>query len=310
VVKLLPDSQQAVLFDKNRGTHVMVEVGTHVAGYIVDDISEDEVTLSGNGKQIVLAAPADVKPAAKEPSANDEHKPDAKPAVSATAAAPADPYGAEPADPYGDEAAADPASDPAAAAPTTAATTTTAAPTTVTSTVSTPTTTPAPTTAAPRPTVGPTAVPATTVGPTAPATPTVGPAPAPRIVVGPTTGEPTTPATHIGPAMPATPAPATNPDIVLSRVEVDAALGDFGGLLSSVRGELTPAGARIDHLLAGSMLARTTLRVGDVVVSVDGKPLRSLDDAADLYARASSARVVTMQVLRGGKPTTIKLVIR
>ena len=49
VVRILPESNQALLFDKNRGTHVLAEVGSTIAGYTVDAIDEDEVTLSANG---------------------------------------------------------------------------------------------------------------------------------------------------------------------------------------------------------------------------------------------------------------------
>lgn len=58
VVKLLPESHQALLFDRNRGTHVLAEVGGTIDGYKVEDIDDDEVTLSVDGKEIVLTAPA------------------------------------------------------------------------------------------------------------------------------------------------------------------------------------------------------------------------------------------------------------
>ncbi|MDQ3365623.1 MAG: hypothetical protein M3680_09355, partial [Myxococcota bacterium] len=62
VVKILSDSDQALLFDKHRGRHVLVEVGATVGEYTVDAITDDEVTLSsvtlsGKELQIVLAGP-------------------------------------------------------------------------------------------------------------------------------------------------------------------------------------------------------------------------------------------------------------
>jgi len=57
VVRMLPESHQALLFDKTRGTHVLAEVGETVEGYTVEDIDDDEVTLSANGREVVLAAP-------------------------------------------------------------------------------------------------------------------------------------------------------------------------------------------------------------------------------------------------------------
>jgi len=58
VVRVMPESHQALLFDRSRSTHVLVEVGGKVDGYTVEDIDDDEVTLRFRGKQIVLAAPA------------------------------------------------------------------------------------------------------------------------------------------------------------------------------------------------------------------------------------------------------------
>lgn len=58
VVRILPESNQALLFDKNRGTHVLAEVGSTIAGYTVDAIDEDEVTLTSGGRELVLTAPS------------------------------------------------------------------------------------------------------------------------------------------------------------------------------------------------------------------------------------------------------------
>jgi type II secretory pathway component PulC len=117
----------------------------------------------------------------------------------------------------------------------------------------------------------------------------------------------------LGPDKPAVGPDTAQPALViveLGRRDVDAALEDFGSLLVAVKGELTPQGAKIEQVTAGTLLARVGLRAGDVVASVDGKPLRSLDDAANLYARAGALRVVTVQVVRGGKPLTLRVVIK
>src|SRR4051812_25197793 len=57
VVRVMPESHQALLFDKSRGTHVLAEVGGKIDGYAVEDIDDDQVTLLQGGRQIVLAAP-------------------------------------------------------------------------------------------------------------------------------------------------------------------------------------------------------------------------------------------------------------
>lgn len=104
-----------------------------------------------------------------------------------------------------------------------------------------------------------------------------------------------------------TTAPAT---VTLARADVDAALADFSKLANSAHGEFTATGLRIDSVLAGSLFAQAGVRAGDLIASVDGQPLRSLDDAASLYARASTARNITLQLVRAGKPLALRLVIR
>lgn len=98
--------------------------------------------------------------------------------------------------------------------------------------------------------------------------------------------------------------------IKLARKDVDAALADFGALASSISAAFTPGGLRLDAVTEGTIFTKAGLRTGDVIVSVDGKPLRSLDDAADLYARASTTKVATLAVLRAGKPLVLRVAIQ
>jgi membrane-associated protease RseP (regulator of RpoE activity) len=152
------------------------------------------------------------------------------------------------------------------------------------------------------------------IGPSAPAPVVIGPsAPAPApVVIGPSAPAPVvtgpspvvTPPAMIGPS----PGPAADP--VLARREVDAALADFGALAVGFQAAFTPAGVKVESVLAGSLFAKAGLRAGDVIESVDGRPLRSLDDVAALYARAQALRVVTAQVVRGGKPVALRVTIQ
>ena len=95
-------NHQALLFDKNRGTHVLAEVGSQVEGYQVEDITDDTVTLSANGTQLVLAAPGAAgrrRDRAGQRREEDAPRP-AEPlrsagcAASMSTAGPADPYAA------------------------------------------------------------------------------------------------------------------------------------------------------------------------------------------------------------------------
>jgi len=98
--------------------------------------------------------------------------------------------------------------------------------------------------------------------------------------------------------------------VALARGEVDAALADFGRLTASFHGSFSPSGVVLDAVRDGTLFQRAGLRAGDVIASVDGVRLRSLDDAANVYARASTAKALTAQIVRGGKPMTLHVAIR
>ncbi|HMG23807.1 MAG TPA: PDZ domain-containing protein [Kofleriaceae bacterium] len=99
-------------------------------------------------------------------------------------------------------------------------------------------------------------------------------------------------------------------DAVVSRSELDTALADFAALTAGVRASFSTEGVVVAGVGDGTIFQRAGLRAGDVVTAVDGVRLRSLDDAANLYARASTARAITAQIVRAGKPATLHVVIQ
>lgn len=262
VVKLLPETRQVLLLDRNKGTHVLAEVGQDVDGYLVDEIGEDEVTLvAPSGSEVILAAPS---PSWRRPAGTK------KPAVAKTEPAPVDPY-AEPVEEVRAVSAptAEPEVDPGIAAFVAAVEGNEAAPA------------PSPTPAA-KPTK-PANAKAVDTGSSLAAIATG--TPAPPVAPGPTTA-------------------------AIKRTEIDAALADFATTASSFRASFTKDGLRFDDVSQGSLLARVGLAKGDIVTTVDGQPLGSLDDAANLYARLPTARGTTLQVLRAGKPVTLRVTIQ
>ena len=310
VVRALPDTDQALLFDRNTNKAVLAEVGEKVEGFEVREIDEDEVTLAAaDGTTVLLAAP--------DPAWH--RRP--------TRAAPKASEGPQPIDPYADApirtadaprpieagdggvrvAAADeapapvaaPAAPAAVAAAPAAAAAVAAAPGTVTVTVT------APVAAAPAPVA--VAVPALAAvaapAPAAAAAP-VAAAPPPPIAV-PVPAPPT-----IIPAVSTTEVSTSSLPSRLTRNDVTTALANFTALTSSVRGTFTADGARLDAIAPDSLFAKAGLHAGDVITSVDRQPLHSLDDTADLYARAASARNVTVQLVRAGKPLTLHIAIQ
>jgi len=375
VVRVLAESHQALLYDKIRGTHVLAEVGGTVGGYEVVEIAEDEVTLYANGREFVLAAPADL------PAPRPTRAP-ARPAVKAEL--PLDPYSdagqnadGGPLDPYAEtpvrSVSAAPAFDagqnadgpaidvgpaPRAVPATTAPAMIPAAPAAELGDnpydAPVPSVTAAPVTAAPvtaKPAAKPAATkPARSVSTegiegflppgTSPDDAAAAKAPAPAVtapaVPAPAASRPGTPAdpywvdgqTELPPAKPvrvvtaegpAAPGPAAAPDAppapvitptVLSRSDLNATIGDFNKLAGVLRGSFTPEGARLDAVAEGSVFARAGLRRGDIVTAVDGQPLRSIDDAADLYVRAASTKAANIQLVRAGKPMTLRVLIQ
>jgi len=292
VVRVMTESQQALLFDKNRGTHVLADVGSVIGTYTVTAIDDDEVTLSSEGREVVLAAPESTWRGRRGASpASAAKKP---PAADTAAVAPADPY-ADPAETVksvatgqvGVRFATAPSSEPMTNPYDESTLDVANKPLTATEMEINPYNEPelALTESATDPYAEP-----------RPAKRAPAEDPGVRAFVDAMDGE----------VIVNTAEQATR----VSRKELDVALGDFAGLTASMRGAFTPAGTRIDVVAPGTVFAKAGLRNGDVITSVDGQPLTSIDDAAELYIRAGSARTAKVQLLRAGKPMTLRLAIQ
>ena len=290
VVKMLPETHQVLLLDRNRGTHVTAEVGQDIEGFIVDEISDDEVTLiAPNGAEVILTAPDMTwrrRAAERKAAAAKAAKPSL--ATAPTEAAPVDPY----ADPEPTGITTQPtgevrvASANGQAAPT---------PAPIVDGQWTPADPYADANA------GITAF-AEAVG----AEPAAAPA-KPAATSGADDAAGALAAAATGSSAPAAPSASS---FTLARAEVDAALGDFGATAVTFDAKFVADGLRIDSIAAGTILAKAGLKKGDTITAVDGKALRSFDDAADLYGRMQHARAATIVVQRTGKPVTLKIAIR
>jgi type II secretory pathway component PulC len=102
LVRILPDTNQALLLDKKRGKHVLVDVGDTVGAYQVIEIDEDQVVLSGDAKEFVLVA-GEATPTARlaDPYPIPAPAPSPAPAPASAIDALLDPYPADVLDPYG-----------------------------------------------------------------------------------------------------------------------------------------------------------------------------------------------------------------
>src|SRR5205085_2033925 len=96
----------------------------------------------------------------------------------------------------------------------------------------------------------------------------------------------------------------------LSKKEVNTALLDFTALVGSIDGTFVAQGLELDKVKTGSIFAKAGLVAGDVIVAVDGRAMKSIDDAADLYARAGGMKQAKVEIVRGGKPQTLRVAIQ
>ncbi len=65
VVKLLPETRQALVFDRDRGAHVLVSEGERLGAFDVVEIDDDQVVLGRDGREVILV----VDPDAPQPAA-------------------------------------------------------------------------------------------------------------------------------------------------------------------------------------------------------------------------------------------------
>jgi type II secretory pathway component PulC len=113
---------------------------------------------------------------------------------------------------------------------------------------------------------------------------------------------------------PAAPAPAAvvkakapaEESHTLARAELNKELGDFGRIMSAVQVKVaTDGGFSIAHLQAGSWPQKIGLKEGDVVRSVAGERISTVDDAARVYARLRTLKSFDVELDRAGDPVVL-----
>jgi type II secretory pathway component PulC len=253
LVRILPETHQALLLDKTRGKHVLVDAGEQVGGYEVVEIDADMVVLArpGDAREFVLVAGA-ATPTARLAD------PYAMPDAAAPETAPAsktklpngnliDPY-AGILDPYGNDGVQEVQAPP---------------------------------------------------GQRASEEPPKPPAPSGAKKTSPTKVE--------------TPAPAAieppRTAFSVSRKELDSALSDFSKIGKQVTMSIVDGGVAMKRVAPDSFFHAMGLRDGDLVRKVDGTALKSLDDAARVYARLGKAKRFEVSIDRAGEPLTLRYTI-
>ncbi len=269
VVKLLPETGQALVYDQTRRAHVLVQEGDLVAGYAVVEVGDEHVVVARDGRELVLVAdPRAPQLAPGAEAAVLDPYGDAAPAAPAgKAPAGKAPAGLQPIDPYArpDEGPVREVLAPAAQ----------------------------------RESLRGVAV----VDPYAPQAP-----PEPRVVTAPPTASPLRPTP--APGSPAAPEAIRAEVLTVKRAELEAALSDFTRLGKDIGFVRLPRGVRLGTVAPSSYFWRLGLRGGDVVTAIDGKPLRTLDDAAAAYVRLGTARQLAVEVERAGARGTLRFALQ
>ncbi|MGM0403661.1 MAG: type II secretion system protein GspC [Thermodesulfobacteriota bacterium] len=99
-------------------------------------------------------------------------------------------------------------------------------------------------------------------------------------------------------------------DISITRDTIEDALSDVGNLMRQVRirpffKDGNPEGILLSGIRRGSIFEEMGLNSGDVITGVNGEPIRTVEDAMQLYEGLKSERSVEVQIERNGAAQTI-----
>ncbi len=104
-------------------------------------------------------------------------------------------------------------------------------------------------------------------------------------------------------------------NVLLNRRQVDTAFNNVNDLMKNVRirphfSQGKPDGLLLSDVSPGSIFGEMGLRSSDVIVGVNGKAIRSVDDAMSVYRNLKSSEEVTLEIKRGGQKEFIQYNIK
>jgi general secretion pathway protein C len=102
---------------------------------------------------------------------------------------------------------------------------------------------------------------------------------------------------------------------VLDREVVRENLDNLPSFLMQARAELyfkegRPEGFQLSQIQQGSIIRSAGFQDGDVIQSVNGQDVRSMEDAIALYQKFGDSDSFTIGILRGDTPRTLRVVIK
>jgi len=97
---------------------------------------------------------------------------------------------------------------------------------------------------------------------------------------------------------------------VLRRSTIEHAMGNLNQVMTQARITTHQKGLFISRIKRNSIFHRMGLKNGDIIKTVAGKRIRSVDDAMALYRRLESAARVSIELVRRGRERVISYNIR
>jgi general secretion pathway protein C len=98
--------------------------------------------------------------------------------------------------------------------------------------------------------------------------------------------------------------------VSLRRSMINNAIQDVSKLMTQIQITPNESGLAISNIKPNSIFRRMGLRNGDILKSVDGQEIRSVDDALKLYENLKSADNVSVSIMRRGADRNIDYMIR
>jgi len=108
---------------------------------------------------------------------------------------------------------------------------------------------------------------------------------------------------------------STTSTYVLSREVLRESLENLPALMTTARAELyfregKSEGFQLSQIQQGSLLKSVGFQDGDVIQSVNGREVRSIQDAIEIYQKLGDRDSFTIGILRGDRPKTLQVKIK